>query len=398
MKLTPPNLSAVGDPTRRRACEAKWNEQVAALITAKRTPAGGQAAQQQSAPWVAAVLKAKVEVVDPNAERLADHMATMKEDNISAAATELAGSRLRDVIKAKAETSNRVLMAAMDDVQSQFVGGMKQLSTPNLAGSLSDDEISALCLTAVLAVRAVYDASYTVPTMIKELLMRVKPPQDKAAEQGSPRTSFGSGNLPPTADGDPMGWLRSLIMGAVQVGPLGEEELFFLLVHVSRYLDPFLDGEVPPNECLRRSEGFYYDRLRRDWEAEKGEGVEMRIPPELAYCQYLTHCVTKLNSNHGFGMHIPGLGRTPVGQQEQEDYLKRAVAAAIDSTERDFSPAQRVIGAMGNLRSDDLLPICRDHLTGLFLYHKELGDALAVANREGEEARRQERLRIWGYA
>jgi len=59
-------------------------------------------------------------------------------------------------------------------------------------------------------VRAVYDASYTVPTMIKELLMRVKPPQDKAAEQGSPRTSFGSGTLPPTADGDPMGSKRSL--------------------------------------------------------------------------------------------------------------------------------------------------------------------------------------------
>ena len=32
------------------------------------------------------------------------------------------------------------------------------------------------------------------------------------------------------------------------------------------------------------------------------------------------------------------------------------------------------------------------------MYQTELGNALAQANREGEEARREERLRIWGYA
>ena len=40
----------------------------------------------------------------------------------------------------------------------------------------------------------------------------------------------------------------------------------------------------------------------------------------------------------------------------------------------------------------------RVHLSGLVLYQNELGNALANANREGEEARREERLRIWGYA
>ena len=40
----------------------------------------------------------------------------------------------------------------------------------------------------------------------------------------------------------------------------------------------------------------------------------------------------------------------------------------------------------------------RVHLSGLVLYQTELGNALAAANREGEEARREERLRIWGYA
>lgn len=54
--------------------------------------------------------------------------------------------------------------------------------------------------------------------------------------------------------------------------------------------------------------------------------------------------------------------------------------------------------SINSLTAAQLLPIAREHLTGLFLYHNELGDALAIANREGEEARRQERMRIWGYA
>ena len=40
----------------------------------------------------------------------------------------------------------------------------------------------------------------------------------------------------------------------------------------------------------------------------------------------------------------------------------------------------------------------RIHLNGLVAFQTELGNALANANREGEEARREERLRIWGYA
>ena len=42
--------------------------------------------------------------------------------------------------------------------------------------------------------------------------------------------------------------------------------------------------------------------------------------------------------------------------------------------------------------------IARIHLNGLIGYQTELGNALAAANRDGEEARREERMRIWGYA
>lgn len=38
------------------------------------------------------------------------------------------------------------------------------------------------------------------------------------------------------------------------------------------------------------------------------------------------------------------------------------------------------------------------HLRACVLYQNELSNALARANVEGEDARRQERLRIWGFA
>eukprot|EP00966_Prymnesium_polylepis_P184988 4287276-Prymnesium_polylepis.2 len=42
--------------------------------------------------------------------------------------------------------------------------------------------------------------------------------------------------------------------------------------------------------------------------------------------------------------HVAGLGRTPIGQLEQEAYMKQGALAILKATERDFSPEQRVLG------------------------------------------------------
>jgi len=399
-----PSLEEVPDEGRRRACEKQWGEEVAAHVAAKQTEATVEGARAACAPWVARIMKAKVEVIDPNQERLAEHMASMKDDHVSSAAAELDSSRLTDVLKAKALTAHRILMTAMDDVQSQFCGGMRQLSAPGLQDALSADEIADLCTIAVVAVRQALDTSYTVPALEAELTQRIRPRREEAAAADSARLqAVRSDASVPSAEGQPVGWLRALILGATGVGRLpggcdDYEALDFLQAHVSSYLDPFLDGDVAPEECEERSEGLYYDRLSRAWEAAKGAAKPLPLAPPLAYAQYLYHCITKLNANHGFGAHIPGLGRTPIGQLEQEAYMKQGALAILKATERDFSPEQRVLGSYASVTDEDLLPIMRDHLTSLFLYHNELGDALANANREGEEQRRQERLRIWGYA
>ena len=50
------------------------------------------------------------------------------------------------------------------------------------------------------------------------------------------------------------------------------------------------------------------------------------------------------------------------------------------------------------LRAENIVHVSRIHLNGLIAYQNELGTALAIANRDGEEARREERMKIWGYA
>ena len=54
--------------------------------------------------------------------------------------------------------------------------------------------------------------------------------------------------------------------------------------------------------------------------------------------------------------------------------------------------------SLKQIAASHIAHIASIHLKGVVTYQQELGNALAVANRDGEEARRQERMRIWGYA
>ena len=100
----------------------------------------------------------------------------------------------------------------------------------------------------------------------------------------------------------------------------------------------------------------------------------------------------------GFGVHIPGLGRQPISPPEQEKHLKLMCNGVLEAVSRDFPADKRKLSdQMESLRNPVLIDVAREHLRALFVYQNELGTALAIANRDGEEARRQERLRIWGY-
>ena len=70
----------------------------------------------------------------------------------------------------------------------------------------------------------------------------------------------------------------------------------------------------------------------------------------------------------------------------------------VEAIERDFTPAQRRVGELAAIPANALSEISSTHMKGSYMYANELANALAGANRDGEEARREERLRIWGYA
>ena len=70
----------------------------------------------------------------------------------------------------------------------------------------------------------------------------------------------------------------------------------------------------------------------------------------------------------------------------------------VEAIERDFTPAQRRVGELTAIPANALSEISSTHMKGSYMYANELANALAGANRDGEEARREERLRIWGYA
>ena len=165
------------------------------------------------------------------------------------------------------------------------------------------------------------------------------------------------------------------------------------------YLDPFLDGEVPRDQYHARCAGSFMARLATAWKLRHAdESLPGSISPELALTQYTRHLMCKCNMQLGFGLHFPGLGRQPISPKDQEVHAGKLSAAVIDAVRRDFAPDQRRLSPeLAELTPQLLQDVAREHLRCLFLHQSELGSALAIANRDGEEARRQERLRIWGY-
>ena len=92
------------------------------------------------------------------------------------------------------------------------------------------------------------------------------------------------------------------------------------------------------------------------------------------------------------------LGRQPCSEVESEAHLRRLADGLIAAIARDFDEAERALGSLPCLTAKHIVAIARAHLRAAYLYQETLGVWLTLANHEGEERRREERLRIWGYA
>ena len=214
------------------------------------------------------------------------------------------------------------------------------------------------------------------------------------------RSLMGATSRKPPYATDPLKWLQGVVMGSTRCCELGERLDGWLSTATASYLDPFLDGDVPEREYTQRSTGLFIERLRARASDVASGGIgaaeAARLRPEHYVGAYVRHAISKLNANLGFGPHIPGIGRQPVTVHEQSRHLSRLSHALVDALGRDFAEEHRQLRGI-TLSAALFEDLGAAHLGACVCYEQELGNALAVANREGEEARRFERLRIWGY-
>ena len=446
-------VGAIGDT----AAVIAWRQKVAALLRSMRSNNVHNSAAETGGAWAKTVMKAVQIVIQPNEARLTEHMESMRTEHMNAAKRDLTGSRLRSVYIAHALFAHRQLKGAMDDVARQFREGMRSVLNASTASDAQvmhqpsgkfdpmtgkpipkfdpqtgkqnwydagggsgdlmpppteDQSTEQLMCSLYSSAVEFYVESFMQAnrlnhsTIEMEIMagMQPQPLSPWSAPRKNMRMSIADVVLAAQAvkakiESDPISWLKSLILGDEEL-PLDRNVRDWLSSALARYLDPFIDGEVPANQYQTRSEGFIIQRLEKQWkEREESKGTPMAIESYIILAQYARHAITKMNTNLGFSQHTPGLGRQPVSDREMEAHLEKLGKALVAAIERDFGPDERAIGSLADgIEARHVVSLGRVHWNGLVLYQAELGNSLAAANREGEENRREERMRIWGYA
>lgn len=419
--------------------------QTAATSAAALGVPGGPGAEMaaEAAPYVAAVVRAKRDVVDGNVPAISNLLEGMWSEMMKDGQEEIegAGMKRRTVLKFRAQHIHRMITAAMENVASQLQGGMEVALTPpgsaGLPPSTSKLAVRELCAAALVAFRLGFDRPWQLSAIEEDLERRCKLPPElelarKAVEdasahpKGATSASLGqlgiaepiaqcwAGTAEPIAPSDPPAIaLLGLLLGS-KVLPLDAEAGAFLQTAVAEYLDPFIDGEAQLHDREQLRTRTFMARLDDKWAAhEQHRRQHAPVPrpsPVSADCAcaaYAAHSIGKLNAIFGFSAHSPGLGRSPVSSYEQMRHLMQLGPAILAALERDFpplengqtaSPPHKLGDAWRAISAEELTAVAQTHLDAMHGYHSGLEEALAKANREGEDNRRMERLAIWGYA
>jgi hypothetical protein len=402
----PPEFGDRHPESQRRACVSSWRQRLASTLAEMRSPAICSSARETAEPWCAAFLAAKREVMDPNEKMLTAHFEGVWTEQVGAAKWQLEGSRLRDVMQAHACAINGSLKAAMDNVESQFCEAMRPLIAATLGppAPLDPDQLTALILAGIRSFRVGFDKPWGVKTLEKQLTEcmaldqaekdAAKVALDAEIDRARPQPMVKAST---DMHSEPVGYLLGLVLGCAEL-PLETPVREWLATACADYLDPFIDGDVPAAQYQARSEGWFLQRLRALWAARPdADGSPLPVSARHALAAYAAHTICKLNAQLGFGSHTPGLGRQPVSDTQAAQLHQRLGVALVEAIARDFDEADRGFGSLeGGLRPENIVHVARIHLNGLIAYQNELGGALALANRGGEEARREERMKIWG--
>jgi hypothetical protein len=376
-------VSHVSDEVVPPSERALWTRKLAALKASASSGAAFQEAMVHSPAWVEAVRASNERVIDQNMPPLVAHLRTIVKDGVSASvrslhakATSGAGAPDKAAAEAKAASVMSTLGAAVENVQQQFMVGLRASVPPTTASQMSKHLLSKLCETAV----SMRCDRLRQLTSADELVGRIW-------EEVSIVQNFVSS----VSKKGPQPWLLSLCLETEKV-QLPEELYDFIATHIARHLDPYLDGDVTSPEEERGTSPMY-KLLLEAYQAKYGR--ELPAPPEVVLAMYVSYCIMKSNAYQCFGDLVMGQGRLPQPGPPQERHCVALGKALEIAIEKDFGVAHGKIQGVP-ISANLIQEIAKEHSSKLFYDHTKNAERLAEANRLGEIGRKEEMKRIFG--
>ena len=381
-------LSSLSEEQLPSADRAQHEPKLAEIEQAASTGAAFTEAMARAPAWVSSILSSAHAVIDQNMPPLMAHLHTIIRDGVAAAVRSLqakaptggAGGAVTEADAAKKGAGVlATLHAAVDNVQMQFVVGLRASVPPGVASQLGKPLLDALCETVVGDRCDKLRGLSSEAEIASRVWEEVRIVQD----------FIGS-----VSTGGPQAWLLSLIRQESHVS-LPEALKDFIETHIADHLDPYIDGDVTSPEEERGTSPLHM-QLCKAYAAAHGR--ELPAPPEVVLALYVKHAVCKANATQCFSDLVMGQGRLPIPGAPQERHctaLGKALEAAV---RKDFvydgASHTKIQGVA--ISAELITELARNHSDLLFVDHQKNAERLAEANRLGELGRKEEMKRIFG--
>jgi hypothetical protein len=354
-----------------------YKQKLSALAAGASTGTAFAEAMAKAPDWAAAIVQSVGVVIDQNMPPLSAHLHTILKDGIAAAVRALQAKASSGGVAADEKAAQdkgaavmSTLDAAVDNVQ------LRSSLPPAMAAQLGKGLLDALCDVAVRE-RCDRLRKLTTPG---ELAKRIW--EEVAIVQDFVRGVSRKG---------PQSWLLSLVQQEEAVS-LPAPLLEYIETHISRHLDPYIDGEVTSAEEERGTSPMY-ERLCEAYKAAHGR--ELPTPPEVVLALYIKHGVCKSNATQCFTDLVMGQGRLPIPGEPQARHVRALGKALSAAIVKDFGAAHAKIQGVP-IAPQLLEEIAKEHSDRLFVDHTKNAERLAEANRLGELGRKDEMKRIFG--
>jgi hypothetical protein len=395
--------AAAKPPRSLRSAEqrAEWGSRLAELRGAAPTGRAFREAASRSLAWVEALLGAKRVIIDANLPPLTEHLRTIQLDGCAAAVRAMQSQAdgpggappTEAMAAAKAADLVASLQAAVRNGIEQFTRGLRSALPPPLVAQMGSGLADSMCQEAAdTSCKALFEMA-----RVDELTARIWE-----------EVSLMSGFLGAVSKLGTQRWLHAMLSSHnIQPGETAEEAaraagvpslelpagvVDFISNHISRHLDPYIDGEILTKEDERGTVPML-PQLQEVYRKEHDRPLP--APPELVLALYVIHAVAKSDATQCFTELVMGQGRLPITGQPQTAHCKALGKAVEQAVVRDFGPSLRSIQGV-QVTAALVESLAKEHTSSLFGEHYRAAERLAEANKQGEIGRKDEMKRIFG--